>query len=133
MDTNTPADSHLGKLKNRLEKRYQALRAEIAATLVDSEREDYAVLAGQVHDRMDEAVADLLVDLRNGDMDRDIGEARDVEAALARLRAGTYGVCQDCGAVIPFSRLDAYPTAKRCWNCQESYERAHHTQRVASL
>ncbi|HSC46551.1 MAG TPA: TraR/DksA C4-type zinc finger protein [Gammaproteobacteria bacterium] len=133
MDTNTPVDTHFGNLKSRLEGRYQTLRAEIAADLVDSERTDYAAVAGQVHDRVDEAVADLLVDLRNADMDREIGEARDVEAALARLRAGTYGICMDCGTFIPFGRLDAYPTAKRCWACQESYERAHHTRRAASL
>ena len=133
MDTNTPVDTHFGNLKSRLESRYQTLRAEIAADLVDSERADYATVAGQVHDRVDEAVADLLVDLRNADMDREIGEARDVEAALARLRVGTYGICMDCGTFIPFSRLNAYPTAKRCWACQESYEHVHNTRRAASL
>jgi RNA polymerase-binding transcription factor DksA len=133
MDADTLPDTHYGKLRKRLEKRYQTLRTEIAATLVDSEREDYAALAGQVHDRADESIADLLVDVRNADMDRDIGEARDVEAALARQRAGSYGVCTDCNAVIPFSRLDAYPTAKRCWACQEKHERGRGRRRVASL
>jgi RNA polymerase-binding transcription factor DksA len=120
-------------LRARLEGRYRALRAEIAATLAESTQEDYATLAGQVHDRMDEAIADLLVDVRNAGMDRDIGEARDVEAALARLRAGTYGFCLDCGTPIPWTRLDAYPTAKRCWACQDKHERARGKRFEASL
>ncbi len=42
----------------------------------------------------------------------------DIEAALERIEAGTYGQCSDCGASIPPARLSAYPTAKRCIDCQ---------------
>ncbi|WP_416546854.1 TraR/DksA family transcriptional regulator [Limnohabitans sp. DCL3] len=48
----------------------------------------------------------------------------DIEAALERLDAGTYGQCSDCGVRIPPARLSAYPTAKRCINCQSLSE--HH-------
>ena len=49
-------------------------------------------------------------------------ELRDVEAAMARLVQGTYGTCTDCGLGIPYSRLAAFPTAKRCLTCQGRYE-----------
>ena len=42
----------------------------------------------------------------------------DIEAALERIQAGTYGQCTDCGVTIPAARLNAYPTAKRCVDCQ---------------
>ena len=42
----------------------------------------------------------------------------DIEAALERMDAGTYGQCTDCGVTIPPARLNAYPTAKRCIDCQ---------------
>jgi DnaK suppressor protein len=45
-------------------------------------------------------------------------ELGDIEAALGRMDAGTYGQCTDCAVTIPPARLSAYPTAKRCINCQ---------------
>jgi RNA polymerase-binding transcription factor DksA len=41
----------------------------------------------------------------------------EVEAALARLDAGTYGVCVSCGQQIPAARLDVRPSADRCVAC----------------
>ncbi len=38
----------------------------------------------------------------------------EVDAALARLEAGTYGVCEVCGERIPDGRLEARPTARTC-------------------
>nr|WP_277209245.1 TraR/DksA C4-type zinc finger protein [Isoptericola croceus] len=35
-------------------------------------------------------------------------------AALDRLAAGTYGVCEVCGRAIPAGRLEARPAATRC-------------------
>ena len=40
-----------------------------------------------------------------------------VEAALDRVRAGTYGTCERCGAAIPEERLEARPTATTCVAC----------------
>jgi len=45
------------------------------------------------------------------------------EEALARLDAGQYGECKDCGATIPEARLAAYPTALRCIACQTVFEK----------
>jgi len=41
-----------------------------------------------------------------------------VEAALARLSAGTYGACTQCGAQIAAERLEALPWAAYCIECQ---------------
>lgn len=41
-----------------------------------------------------------------------------VDAALARLDAGTYGVCVGCGKPIGAERLEALPTAALCIECQ---------------
>lgn len=38
----------------------------------------------------------------------------EVDAALERLAAGTYGACEVCGAAIGDGRLAARPTAARC-------------------
>lgn len=39
---------------------------------------------------------------------------KDVEAALARIDAGTYGTCEVCHEEIALERLAAYPAAKTC-------------------
>ena len=40
-----------------------------------------------------------------------------VEAALARLAAGTYGACTNCGNPIAAGRLEAIPWAQLCIDC----------------
>ena len=56
--------------------------------------------------------------------EHETAELGDIEAALERIQAGTYGTCTDCGVTIPAARLHAYPTAKRCIDCQSLIE--HH-------
>jgi len=46
-----------------------------------------------------------------------------VDAALKRLEAGTYGRCEVCGELIDRARLDALPYAAQCLNCQRRIER----------
>ncbi|MBL7256944.1 TraR/DksA family transcriptional regulator [Paractinoplanes lichenicola] len=40
-----------------------------------------------------------------------------VNEALARLDAGTYGMCEVCGAAIPAERLEIRPFATNCVAC----------------
>lgn len=76
---------------------------------------------------------------RSQDSDAQMATARDLElaldehetqeltaidAALARIAAGTYGQCIDCGADIAPQRLQAAPAAARCIGCQERAEHA---------
>ncbi|MDN4160021.1 TraR/DksA family transcriptional regulator [Nocardioides abyssi] len=41
----------------------------------------------------------------------------EIEAALARLGDGTYGLCEACGRAIPAERLEVRPDARRCVAC----------------
>jgi RNA polymerase-binding transcription factor DksA len=41
----------------------------------------------------------------------------EIDAAYARLAAGTYGVCEVCGRPIAGERLEARPTARTCVRC----------------
>lgn len=45
-----------------------------------------------------------------------------IDAALARIEAGTYGTCIDCGVDIAAARLHASPEVARCIPCQEKVE-----------
>ena len=54
--------------------------------------------------------------------EHETAELGDIDAALERIQAATYALCTDCGVGIPFARLNAYPTAKRCIVCQTRKE-----------
>ena len=41
----------------------------------------------------------------------------EIDAALARIEAGTYGTCTNCGNEISVGRLEAYPWASLCIDC----------------
>lgn len=43
--------------------------------------------------------------------------------ALARLRIGKYGICEDCGEMIDTDRLSAFPEATFCKKCQFKREK----------
>lgn len=46
-----------------------------------------------------------------------------VDAALARLEDGTFGICLRCGKPIAPARLDALPWAAHCIDCQAVVDR----------
>lgn len=47
----------------------------------------------------------------------------ELDAALARLDAGTYGVCEGCERPIPEARLEARPEARLCIHCAQRVAR----------
>jgi phage/conjugal plasmid C-4 type zinc finger TraR family protein len=59
------------------------------------------------------------ISLANGILDR----LTQVERALDRLDAGTYGRCERCGNAIPKARLEAFPSVTLCVSCKQIEER----------
>lgn len=55
--------------------------------------------------------------MTRGLQERDDSRAAQVDAALARMDAGTYGRCSGCGGAIPFERLLVFPEAQVCASC----------------
>ncbi|MDZ7618569.1 MAG: TraR/DksA C4-type zinc finger protein [Patescibacteria group bacterium] len=47
-----------------------------------------------------------------------------IEGSLERIEEGTYGTCEECGARIPKTRLNAIPYAETCVRCAERLEQA---------
>ena len=45
-----------------------------------------------------------------------------VEEALAKIRANSYGLCEECEGPINEKRLEALPWVKLCINCQSKKE-----------
>ncbi|MBT9613855.1 MAG: TraR/DksA family transcriptional regulator [Burkholderiales bacterium] len=115
--------TELEQLASQLDRAYAALIVEVRQELAASDQEHFQDIAGRVHDQGEASVADMLADLGAAMIDRHIHEIRDIEAAKRRMQDGVYGVCVDCGADIDLARLNAYPTARRCIECQGVHEK----------
>ena len=66
--------------------------------------------------------ADAAADLAEEELDLSLERAErrrltDVQEALERLDAGTYGVCERCGRAIGLGRLRALPWTRVCVAC----------------
>lgn len=106
-----------------LAERKERLGGEIRRVLARVGKEPYADILAGGNDAGDSSVADLLSDVAFAEVARDAAEVRDINAAQARIAAGTYGTCIDCGRPIGAKRLEAYPTAKRCIEDQQRREK----------
>lgn len=47
---------------------------------------------------------------------------RDIDIAMERMESGQYGLCMECGRPIPEERLEVFPSALTCIECQTARE-----------
>jgi RNA polymerase-binding transcription factor DksA len=115
--------SLLNELKRSLLARRSELEGEAHADAEKARNDVYSESAGPVTDPCDEATADLISDIDNAELARDVGELRRIDEALARVDDGSYGRCAGCGIDIPAQRLRLEPTALRCASCEQLHEK----------
>ncbi len=70
-------------------------------------------------DLVDQANSDAEAELQIGVHHSDAHLLRAIEEALARIRRGTFGVCQVCKQPISRARLEAVPWSRLCRECKE--------------
>ena len=106
------------------------LRAEAAELRAETDHAG-AAIAGLLGDSVTEA-GDDEADASSKMFEREhelaiSNNARDLltqtERALARIAAGTYGVCESCGNAVGKARLLAFPRATLCVTCKQRQER----------
>lgn len=97
-----------------LKARLTARRAEITQELQDIEAALDAPQPTDWEDRAAERQGDEVLEAQG---QHDLAELRAIDAALARMEAGDYGICLICGEEIVPARLDAVPTAALCAGC----------------
>lgn len=86
-------------------------------TLLESHRADCVQQREAALAECAQSVPDPVAQRRAADLQETITE---IDAALARIDAGTYGRCVSCGAEIPEERLEVRPFAGRCVTCSSS-------------
>ena len=101
----------------QVEKAPLAKREELSKRL-SSRLRDVAV-DREPDDEGASATSNYASELALASMNRERRELDDVNAALRRLTAGEYGICEVCESPIGQARLRALPWARKCIRCAE--------------
>ena len=117
------------KTLNALKKTLNEEREQLAADLEDLEQSGHEALSdmsgeNNYRDHMaDQGTATFTkeLDMSLEENVRDL--MRQVDGALERIEAGTYGACTNCGKAVGVDRLKAMPAAGKCIECQSAEER----------
>lgn len=117
----------------KLAARRKIVLSDLRAQLHHADDPDKVALLNHLEEVGDWAEADLLNDIDIAMLDNELTELRDIDAALLRIKAGTYGICTDCGEAIPANRLQAQITAQRCIACQTKVDKRHGLGNNATL
>jgi RNA polymerase-binding protein DksA len=119
-------DLDLDRYRTDLEER----RARVRAVIVHREHvESLEDESGElVSSSADNHLADTATDTYDRELDEGLGDDAErvldkIEAALARIDAGTFGVCEVCGGEIPQERLEAIPYTTLCIEDARKLER----------
>jgi DnaK suppressor protein len=108
----------VAKMREVLVKRRDALRKALAGDLSGLEKIEGKSGGDVIDAALDSAQDEITSQLAEVES----RELASIELALERMRAGTYGKCEACGAGIPLARLQALPYAVLCIRCQQEAE-----------
>ena len=83
-------------------------------TLLETHRADAVRQREEALAECAQSVPDPVAQRRAADLKDTIEQ---IDAALARIDAGTYGACTKCGTTIPEERLELRPFSATCVTC----------------
>jgi DnaK suppressor protein len=115
----TKRQEAINKLRQILLRRREALRRALAGDL-SALREVRGSSGGDIADAASDAVQN---EISCQLAEVEARELAQIEAALERMRNGTYGICEVTGKPIPLARLQALPYATMCIEAQRELEK----------
>lgn len=111
--------------KKDLQKFAERLRDEKSRVLSHTEKtkhEDMTLSTDDLADEVDLASSELSQNMALRLKDRERLLLHKIELALAKIEAGTFGICESCEEPIELKRLEARPVAELCISCKEQQE-----------
>ena len=85
---------------------------------------DLKTLEDRAIEAADKAQTENLTRILNQLNERGKKELNEIDLALDRMTAGTYGICQLCRKQIALKRLTVLPATRLCLRCAQKYEKA---------
>jgi RNA polymerase-binding protein DksA len=104
-----------------LEQNLSRRRSALLRDMTESPGEK-AILEEQESELEENAQKDRITRLTSRFQERERQKLREIDAALDRVAAGTYGRCEKCGREIGIDRLRALPTTTLCISCAAARE-----------
>jgi DnaK suppressor protein len=101
----------------RFEKLFEQNRAEILKKVANNDLE-----VDTDGDDVDAVQAAQLLDLAGKVSSRELQRLKQIDAAMERIKAGSFGLCESCDSQIGEKRLIAMPQCTLCIKCQEEAE-----------
>ncbi len=111
--------------KKRLEyykKKLQTRREELVNTIARTGQEGREADEDPTVDLADKAANSYTKEFLFGHTHNDRALLQLVDEAMARIRAGTFGLCIQCQTELQQKRLEAVPWTRYCITCQEKQE-----------
>jgi DnaK suppressor protein len=109
-------------LVEELGRRLREARHTLLRTLATTDDEIATLERHEAGALVEDAATDTIAALLSRLEGREKHELDEIEDALVRLEAGTFGLCDRCGRAIPLSRLRALPMTRHCYDCQQQAE-----------
>ncbi|MCK9162343.1 MAG: RNA polymerase-binding protein DksA [Arcobacter butzleri] len=98
-------------------------KAQIETNIQDSKHNITLLKSQEVNDDFDYAEVSSDSYTEGLIINQQLSELSEIDAALNRIKNGTYGICEMCDDVISLGRLKAKPFAKYCIVCRELVEK----------
>jgi len=111
-----PDDESLDRLRAQLERQRADLRSEIEHEGADPDTDELTFVddpgfSDRSHSTEERSRLISVVRALRSNL-------HDVDRGLAKLSAGTYGICERCGSLITADRLEAIPWTVLCIDCK---------------
>ena len=110
--------ANLKQIRSRLEAEDKRLRDELAQLETEGQPSETRREGSPFGKREEEATESSELEKRLALEKRISGAMAEIEHALRKLDAGTYGLCDSCGKPIAPDRLEALPQASLCVDCK---------------
>ena len=119
MSANPLKKKELNRFRTILEEKKEEILRNARRTL----NEDMTLDVDDLPDEMDLASSEYLQSFQFRLRGREKTFLKKIDHALAKIDAGTFGICEECGEDIDVKRLDVRPVTNLCIRCKEKQER----------
>ena len=114
-------------LKKKELKRFREIleekKEEILRNAKKTLNEDMTLDVDDLPDEMDLASSEYLQSFQFRLRGREKTFLKKIDHAIAKIEAGTFGICEECEEPISMKRLEARPETTLCIRCKEDQER----------
>ena len=122
-----PVHMSASPLKKKELKRFREIleekKEEILRNAKKTLNEDMTLDVDDLPDEMDLASSEYLQSFQFRLRGREKTFLKKIDHAIAKIEAGTFGICEECEEPISMKRLEARPETTLCIRCKEDQER----------